>query len=77
MTVYSCLVDDHLEICRVKGAGLLVFRIDSWAMTWKELQKNTHTAKWNRVSRIINGESDLFELDDDGKHMVHKQRDDH
>ena len=45
-------------------------------MPWKELQRETHRVMWNRVSLIVNGKSDLFELDEDGEHMVHKRRDD-
>ena len=61
----------------MKGTMLLVFRIDNWATKWNELQKETHDLMWNRIRTIVNGDSDLFELDEDGKHMVRKLHDDH
>ena len=74
LTLYSRLIDDYIDLKRAKGSGLLVFRIDNWPTKWNELQESMHTIMWDRIGRIVDGKSNSFELDNDGKHMIHKMR---
>ena len=53
---------------------MLVFRIDNWPTKWNALQESMHTIMWDRIGRIVDGKSNSFELDNDGKHMIHKMR---